>query len=200
MSIQSNHPQQQDQPGDTGLSNSHFSIRVGTPDNLWGSGERNRPGDPVSSVPANAFCVLFPDPATGRQEVLTAIFTMNLLGYEEIALLLADPNQSISRAIDFTGLARLRAGLRSRLVVITWSPRLAFLAACHTFPVYRTTREYTSTFSNWCLTPHPSPAANGLRPILAAAWRYAQAAFGTPEQRGKEKTSLRHGVGDSDAR
>jgi hypothetical protein len=64
-------------------------IRVGTPRNIWGATSPDMPLSWLPGVPERAFCILFLDPASDRLSVLTAIFTRDLLGYAEVALLQA---------------------------------------------------------------------------------------------------------------
>jgi hypothetical protein len=123
------------------------TIRVGTPFNLWGAESADMPIASLPGVGERSFCILYPDPTVDRLSALTAILTYDKLGYAEIALLLADPNGFLMRTLDFAGFASLRGKLSARLVIITWSPRLALLATWWRFPVAQTVKHYSARWS-----------------------------------------------------
>jgi hypothetical protein len=145
-------------------------IRVGTPQNIWGTQRLDMPWYWLPGVPERAFCILYLDPAVDRQSVLTAIYTYDKLGYAEVALLVPDPNRVLAASLDFRAFASLRASLSTRLVVIAWSPRLALLATWWHFPVEETLNRYLAQHSP-CGRTRPC----WLLSLLQAWERYARA-------------------------
>jgi len=162
-------------------------IRIGTPLNIWGDTSPDMPLYVLPWVPERAFCILYLDPESDWQSVLTAIFVQDKLGYGEVALLLPDPNRALGRPLDFEAFSTLRGKLTTRLVIIAWSPRLSLLATWRHFPVALTVKHYLARFAQ-----HPSPGTR--QPcwpiaLLQALRRYALVRWlgRTPEQAARGK-------------
>ena len=122
-------------------------IRIGTPQNLWGVEHPGMGTCWLPGVPGQAFCILYLDQAVNRISALAAIYACDKLGYAEVALLLPDPNRVLARAYDFEAFSSLRGKLRARLVIVTWSPRLALLATWWRFPVAQTVKHYVAHYA-----------------------------------------------------
>lgn len=164
------------------MSSTQKTIRVGTPFNLWGAESPDMPFAFLPGVGERSFCILYPDPTVDRRSALVAVLTYDKLGYKEVALLLPEPNGFLMHEPDFAGFASLRGKLAARLVIITWSPRLALLATWWRFPVAQTVNHYSARWSGQL--PAGVREVGWLPALLRAFARYVRVCWlgRTPER------------------
>ncbi len=89
--------------------------------------------------------IIYVAPTDDRQSVLTAIWTQDQLGRQQVAVVLPENNRAFQRPIDFDGLKSMRRGLKSEIVFVAPNgPGPAEFARQRRFTVYTSLENYAS--------------------------------------------------------